>query len=302
MPPVRVAGFGDNIVDRFVDRGIAYPGGNCVNVAVFAARLGAEASYAGTVGDDEYAELILTALADEGVDTSRCQQVAGPTGLTDITVVDGDRKFLGWNDGGVTLTHPYAADAGTVDWLRGMDWVHVSCYSVVDDTVPLLAGGRALVSYDFSVESHYRTADRLAALCPSLDLALFSCGHLSPEATADLLRSAVAAGADAALGTRGVAGALLHLGVGADAGGFVSGEAVPDGEPGELLDTMACGDAFLTAFVMRILRGTWQRETGISAAAGAEALRAGALRAAEQCRVEAAFGHGRPVGDRRIAM
>ena len=37
---MRVLGFGDNIVDRFLDRGLDYPGGNCVNVAVFARRLG----------------------------------------------------------------------------------------------------------------------------------------------------------------------------------------------------------------------------------------------------------------------
>jgi len=49
---VKILGLGDNIIDRFVDRGIDYPGGNAVNVAVYARRLGAESGYLGVFGDD----------------------------------------------------------------------------------------------------------------------------------------------------------------------------------------------------------------------------------------------------------
>ena len=30
---MKVLGYGDNVIDRFLDRGMDYPGGNCVNVA-----------------------------------------------------------------------------------------------------------------------------------------------------------------------------------------------------------------------------------------------------------------------------
>src|SRR4051812_24424769 len=64
MSTVRVLGLGDNIVDRFVDRGVEYPGGNAVNVAVFARQLGAEAAYLGVFGDDEQGRFVRQAIED----------------------------------------------------------------------------------------------------------------------------------------------------------------------------------------------------------------------------------------------
>ncbi|MFC7718156.1 PfkB family carbohydrate kinase [Nonomuraea recticatena] len=69
---MRVLGFGDNIVDRFVDRGIDYPGGNSVNVAVYARRLGLEAAYLGVFGDDDLGGFLREAIAAQGVAVDRC--------------------------------------------------------------------------------------------------------------------------------------------------------------------------------------------------------------------------------------
>ena len=33
---IRILGLGDNVVDRFLDRGRMYPGGQAMNVAVYA--------------------------------------------------------------------------------------------------------------------------------------------------------------------------------------------------------------------------------------------------------------------------
>ena len=50
---MRIVGVGDNVLDRYIDQGLMYPGGNAVNVPVLALRFGAEAAaYVGTVGDD----------------------------------------------------------------------------------------------------------------------------------------------------------------------------------------------------------------------------------------------------------
>mgnify|MGYP000343952523 FL=1 len=46
----------------------AFPGGNPVNVAVYAVRLGGEASYTGVVGDDAYGKLMKESIAKKGVD------------------------------------------------------------------------------------------------------------------------------------------------------------------------------------------------------------------------------------------
>ena len=48
----RILGIGDNTIDTYVSAGLQLPGGNAVNVAALARRLGAEASYLGCWGDD----------------------------------------------------------------------------------------------------------------------------------------------------------------------------------------------------------------------------------------------------------
>ena len=56
----RIATVGDNVVDCYPDLGVMYPGGNTVNVAVHARRLGARAAYLGALGTDT-AGRVLTA-------------------------------------------------------------------------------------------------------------------------------------------------------------------------------------------------------------------------------------------------
>ena len=51
---VKVLGFGDNVVDKYEHIKTMYPGGNAVNFAVFAKKLGAERSaYMGIFGSDK---------------------------------------------------------------------------------------------------------------------------------------------------------------------------------------------------------------------------------------------------------
>lgn len=44
---MKIAGIGDNVIDRYMNMGIMFPGGNAVNVAAHAALLAAEAAYVG---------------------------------------------------------------------------------------------------------------------------------------------------------------------------------------------------------------------------------------------------------------
>jgi sugar/nucleoside kinase (ribokinase family) len=169
---VKILGFGDNIIDRFVDRGLIYPGGNCVNVAVFARQLGADAAYLGVFGSDGYARLMREALTAEGIALDRSIVREGPSGLSDLTVEDGERVFGGWNGGGVTVDRPIVLDEELVRYASGFDLVHSSVYSAAEDELPKLRSGDALVSYDFSSEDIFRGAEYLDRVCPFVDLAL----------------------------------------------------------------------------------------------------------------------------------
>lgn len=71
------------------------PGGKGANQAVAMARLGAEVTMFGCVGDDANGESLLKSLKDEGVDVSKVQTVNGvPTGLAMITVAESDNVII----------------------------------------------------------------------------------------------------------------------------------------------------------------------------------------------------------------
>lgn len=282
--PVRVVGFGDNVVDRFLDRRILYPGGNSVNFAVFAAQLGAEAAYLGVFGTDEAAEHVRDSLVDAGVRLDRCQVKAGETGYCDVTVVDGDRVFGEWNEGGVTTSDPFRLEDDDVAYLAGFDLVHTGVYGGVTDQVARLRDTPALVFLDLSDEDEFRTDAALDAMCPAADLALLSCEHLDLDATVDLARSVQRRGPALVLATRGMHGSVLL-----DGRGVLHGTATTV----DALDTMGCGDAFATAFAVHCLRTGWRRDRVPDAVDLQEALAVAADFAAKQCLVEGSFGHGK---------
>ncbi|GGI45884.1 sugar/nucleoside kinase (ribokinase family) [Agromyces flavus] len=289
---MRVLGFGDNIVDRFLDRGLDYPGGNCVNVAVFAHRLGAEAGYLGVFGDDAAGTLLQEAIAAEGVDLSRSVVRAGESGVSALRVDDGERTFLGWNGGGVTVRSPLVLDDALLEYAAGFDLVHSSVYSRSEAELPKLAASRELVSFDLSSEDEFRTPEYLDRVAPHADLVLLSCSHLDVDQTRALLAEAVSRGASVALATRGTDGAIVT-----DGAVTVSAPARLVADPSTIVDTMGCGDAFLAGFVVSLLGTGWRRDAPPSNEQFAVALRAGADAAYDQCFVEGAFARARPSGE-----
>lgn len=68
---MRIITVGDNCMDVYQASGKAYPGGNPVNVAVYLTGMGAKTAYLGWVGTDIYGEIMIQAIQDKGVDTSR---------------------------------------------------------------------------------------------------------------------------------------------------------------------------------------------------------------------------------------
>jgi ribokinase len=71
------------------------PGGKGANQAVAAARLGAQVTMIGCVGDDIFADEALTGLRRAGVGLERVKRAAGPTGVALITVdAVGDNEIV----------------------------------------------------------------------------------------------------------------------------------------------------------------------------------------------------------------
>lgn len=59
---MKLIALGDNVIDYYHNTQECFPGGNAVNVAVHAARLGAQAEYLGSLGDDKMAHIVEKAL------------------------------------------------------------------------------------------------------------------------------------------------------------------------------------------------------------------------------------------------
>ncbi|WP_309081446.1 PfkB family carbohydrate kinase [Zhihengliuella sp.] len=286
---MRLLGFGDNIVDRFLDRGIDYPGGNAVNVAVYARRLGAQAEYLGVFGDDWSGRFLRQAIEDAGVGTARCLVRPGESGVSTLRVIDGERVFLGWNGGGVTVRQPVDLDEGREEYAAGFDVVHSSVYSGTESELARLRRHDVLVSFDLSSEPDFRTPEYLDRIAPSADLVLLSCAGLDEDESFALLDDAVRRGAGLALGTRGTGGALVTDG---RLRATAPAQLVPEDVP--VVDTMGCGDAFLAGFLVELHGLGWRRGSPPAATELQAGLEAGARAARDQCLVEGAFAHGRP--------
>ncbi|MFD5214145.1 PfkB family carbohydrate kinase [Microbacterium sp. NPDC058345] len=289
---MRVLGFGDNIVDRFVDRAVEYPGGNAVNVAVYAHRLGAHAEYLGVFGDDERGVFLRSSIEDAGVPTPRSLIRRGESGVSSLRVDDGERVFLGWNGGGITVREPIDLDEGREEYAAGFDLVHSSVYSRTESQLPRLRRHHALVTFDLSSEAEFREPAYLDRIAPFADLVLLSCAELDEDAAFALLEEVVVRGAGLALGTRGTDGALITDG---RVRRSAPARRIPDDV--DLIDTMGCGDAFLAGFLVALHGRGWRRGSIPTGDDLHSALEAGADAAHDQCFVEGAFERGRPSDD-----
>lgn len=132
----RLLGLGDNTVDTYVDRGLQFPGGNAVNVAVQARRLGAETGYLGCLGSDEAGMLLIDALRSEGVDTTRCRIRPGANARAFIGHDGQDRRFLRSERGVRGEWGNF--DAADRAYIASYDLVHSSIYSELGDALPVV--------------------------------------------------------------------------------------------------------------------------------------------------------------------
>ena len=264
----RILAFGDNVVDCYRDEQLMFPGGNCVNHAVFASRAGAETGYAGAVCDDAAGRLIRQALQAEGVDVSLLRAEPGQTAYCVIETVEGERQFVGANLG-PSIIAPSAADLAR---MAQVDAVHTGRSSHVDAWLPRFAAATR-VSYDLAT---VRDPARIALVAPHCYLLGFSGGDLPRAAALALAEQARAQGAVWALVTRGGDGALL---AGPD------GVAEAPARPVAAVDTLGAGDTFIAHVLVGLLRGTPL----------VQVLEMAAQAAADTCLMRGAFGHAAPM-------
>jgi fructokinase len=249
----------------------ARPGGAPANVAVAAARLGSEAAFIGSVGEDLFGNFILRALEAEDVDASPVRRCEPPTrtSLAFVEVAaDGDRSFTFYRSNPAADELLSAEDVSR-EVLSGASFVNFG-------SIPLIR--------EPSRSAVHRAADLAEKLDVPLAFDVNFRGHLwkSPEAAREVVdplldRSQVIKMGDdelsPMLGTedpqeaaemlldRGAALALISLGP--DGAVYATPEFsghVPAFEVDEILDATGAGDAFLAAALTHLSESAWDEE------------------------------------------
>lgn len=264
---VRVVALGDNVVDCYPDLGVMFPGGNALNVAVHAHRLGASAAYIGAVGTDEAGVLVRDALVAEAVDTDRLRVVEGGNAYAVVRLVNGNRVF---GAGGIGVSR-FTVSEDDLAACREADLVHTGECSMLEGDLDRLAGAARRLSFDFSERPWAYVAEH----APKVDVAILSAASTEADPR-DLVTRVAALGPSLVAVTQGDAGATL----------WVDGHLLhaPAGD-GPVVDTLGAGDAFIARFLIGLGRDEEP----------AELLHAATAYASASCREHGAFGHRTPL-------
>jgi fructoselysine 6-kinase len=222
-----------------VDEGFMYPGGNALNVAVHATRVGtAPAAYVGALGTDASGRAVLEALKAEGVDLGRTRVVQGPNAFATVRLVDGDRVFAG---GSVGVSR-FVPDADDLALVAAAGIVHTGECSMMEEHLPALASTARFLSFDFSergweyVEAHAQYAD----------LAVLSRPDASTEDPVEVARRVLALGPTQVVVSSGARGALW-----ADGSRHVHAP-VPETP---VVDTLGAGDSMIARLLVGLIAG-----------------------------------------------
>lgn len=278
---MKIIALGDNVIDYYRNTGACFPGGNAVNVAVHAARQGAESEYVGNLGTDEYAGVITEALDGFHVKHDHCPVLTGKTTkVCRYDVTDGERSFVS------VVTGPDWAGPirlGMEDFrhLSKADLIACSCNAKIPEQVRAVQALPPVFAYDFGEKEKYRTEEYYDQVCGQIDLAMFSCRPMEKEEFKIFCRPLHERGVVHVLATVGAEGQLLS------AGGRIIKKGVQKVVPS---DTMGAGDSFLAAFLIRLMKEGWQKNRLMPMEALERSLQAGQEASAENCMRQGGFG------------
>lgn len=277
---IKVIGLGDNVVDKYEHIKTMYPGGNALNFAVFAKKLGVTSAFLGAFGSDLEGEHVVDSIKRMDIDINHSKFYEGENGCARVTLMDGDRVFLGSNRCGVLRTCGLNLKEEDYDYLKGFDLVHSGLYGFSEMELKKVKDLGNSVSYDFSEDY---TEEKLNELLPIVDYAFFSCSNLKIDEMLNLMLRATGCGCKMVLCTRGSEGAYLF-----------DGTRFYRQEPKlvKAVDTMAAGDSFITCFMVNYLEKTIQNNFDKEIAIR-DSLEAAAEFSSKQCLIDGSFGFGK---------
>lgn len=271
----RIVALGEVVADIYRDESesavemhfTARPGGAPANVAVAAARLGSEAAFVGSVGEDLFGDFILRALEAESVDTSAVRRCEPPT-RTSLAFVnigeDGDRSFTFYRSDPAADELLSAEDVSR-EVLSGASFVNFGSIPLIEEparsamqqAAELAVELDVPLAFDVNFREHLWESAEAAreAVNPLLDRSRIV--KLSDDEIGPLLGTEDVGEAARMLLDRGVALVLVSLGA---EGAFYATREFKGGVPAfpiELVDATGAGDAFLAASLVHLSGHDW---------------------------------------------
>ncbi len=263
------------------------PGGKGANQAVAAARLGADVSMVGCVGDDDFGRRLLAALRAEQINVDDLRVVAGvPTGLAMIAVDESGENLIVVAPGAnhhVGSSDVAAAEAISRDILVISAEIPASAI-----TQALTQAGPAILNLAPAPETPAAAATLVAAGGDRLDWLVVNESEAAAvlgrpvDGLADAALAAaelVAKGPRHAVVTAGARGAALASADITDSADSADSADSPDrteviqGFPVQAVDTVGAGDTFVGALAVAVAAGVPALEAvNAAAAAGAAAV------------------------------
>jgi fructokinase len=269
----------------------ARPGGAPANVAVAVAKLGAQASFVGRLGDDLFGDFILRALHAVGVETAAVRREPPPTRTTLAFVEvskDGNREFTFYRS--VPAADELLAPEDICrESLSGASFANFGSIPLIKDPVrsathkfaQLAIEMDVPVAFDVNLREHlWKSLDEFReAIEPMLGLATVI--KLSADELAPVLGTEDPEEGAGMLLSRGATLALVSMG---HQGAFYATktfhDTAPSFEPERVLDATGAGDAFLAAILVHLAETPGWRQ---HQAAVHEAVRRGTAAGAMAC-------------------
>ena len=278
---MQVIGIGDNVVDKYINLNKMFPGGNALNFSVYAKKLEMESAYMGVFGDDKAANHINKVLSDFNIDTSHCRYYEGENAYAEVSIEKGERNFVGTNKGGISSKYPLEFTKDDLKYISDFNLIHTSCYSQIENELSKLSKLNIPISFDFSENYNKKYIKKV---CLNINYAFFSCADLSKDESIKILKRAVENGCELAIATRGEKGALL-----------LYNNTIYQHDSKNIFpkDTLGAGDAFITAFLLELVKANFIYSEEILK----EGLESGVKFAADSCKVLGAFGRGKQINN-----
>ena len=247
------------------------PGGAPANVAVAAARLGAESAFVGKVGDEAFGHYLAGVLRDEGVDASAMRyDPEARTGLAFVAKPDENTYDILFyrNPGADMRLRPDELDR---EMLSGTRAFHFGSISLIEEpsrsatleAIHLAREGGALISFDVNYRANLwgrdEARDRVWPVVGQASLIKVNEDELELlTGSADLeegSRKLLAQGVEVCVVTLGPDGSYFRV---AQGGGTVAPFQV------DTVDATGCGDAFVAGLLWQLVRGgDWRAQLSV---------------------------------------